>query len=108
MAVRTEVIKVHGDHPDWSAGQIAAHLGCTSEYVRKTAARNALNLPKSKPFMVTHVRRAEEPPSIVSDMPFQTPHGRAYAVEGEITYREGGTRPTRITLPYLSIQRGKD
>lgn len=47
MTTKHEVIAVHRAHPDWSAGDIAAHLGCMHEYVRATARRNGFSLPKA-------------------------------------------------------------
>lgn len=46
MTTKHDVIRVHREHPEWAAHQIAAHLGCLSGYVRKVAAREGLDLPK--------------------------------------------------------------
>ncbi|MCP5087902.1 MAG: hypothetical protein GY952_14005 [Rhodobacteraceae bacterium] len=43
------VLDCHKDHPEWTAPQIAEKLGCTSSYVRATAQRRGLDLPKAIP-----------------------------------------------------------
>ena len=48
MANKNQVIDLHGRHPDWTARQIADELGCLTEYVRKTAYRNGLILPRKR------------------------------------------------------------
>ena len=49
MATKDQVITAHRKHPDWTAQQIADHIGggCLSAYVRATARRNGLKLPKA-------------------------------------------------------------
>lgn len=37
-----QVISVNAAHPDWTAEQVAAHLGCTWSYVRATGQRQGL------------------------------------------------------------------
>ena len=46
MATKDQVIALHRKHPDWSAPDIAAALGCDASYVRATARRQSLRLPK--------------------------------------------------------------
>jgi hypothetical protein len=48
MAMKDDVIRLHREHPDWCAAEIAAALGCESAYVRATAKRNELVLPKTR------------------------------------------------------------
>jgi len=48
MSDKQQVIALHRLHPDWCADQIAAKLGCHAGYVRATAARNSLILPKKQ------------------------------------------------------------
>jgi hypothetical protein len=49
MATKHDVIRLHQLRPEWSAPEIAAEIGCHSAYVRSTAQRNGLVLPKSPP-----------------------------------------------------------
>jgi hypothetical protein len=46
MTTKHDVIRVHQAHPTWNSGMIARELGCAPEYVRSTAKRNNLTLPK--------------------------------------------------------------
>lgn len=46
MTTKHDVIAAHQQYPQWTASEIAAHLGCLPEYVRATAQRNSLRLPK--------------------------------------------------------------
>lgn len=46
MTTKHDVIAAHHDHPEWNSTDIAGHLGCCSAYVRATARRNGLTLPK--------------------------------------------------------------
>ncbi len=43
------VLALHREHPDWPAPKIAAHMGVCQEYVRATARRNGLTLPRALP-----------------------------------------------------------
>lgn len=45
MATKHQVIAAHQKHREWTASDIAAHLGCMREYVVATARRNSLTLP---------------------------------------------------------------
>lgn len=47
MTTKHEVIALHREHPDWTGGKIAAHLGCLPEYVSATLRRNGMKLPNS-------------------------------------------------------------
>lgn len=47
MTTKREVITAHRAHPEWSPSDIAIHLGCSTEYVRATAQRNQLKLPRA-------------------------------------------------------------
>lgn len=47
MTTKQQVIDVHRAHRDWGAMQIAEHLGCCGGYVRATARRNRIRLPRS-------------------------------------------------------------
>lgn len=47
MANKHEVIRLHHEHPDWTAPEIAAVLSCSPGYVRATAQRNNLDLPSA-------------------------------------------------------------
>jgi hypothetical protein len=49
MTTKDQVINLHARYPNWSAAQIAAHLGCTPEYVRATRSRNGLTTPRISP-----------------------------------------------------------
>lgn len=44
MANQFQVIELHQKYPQWRATQIASRLGCSSEYVRATAARKGITL----------------------------------------------------------------
>lgn len=46
MATKDQVIRLHREHRDWTASQIAARLNCKPAYVRATAKRNYLILRK--------------------------------------------------------------
>lgn len=48
MATKQQVMDLHRENPDWSAPDIAARLGCKAAYVRATAQRCGLDLPKGK------------------------------------------------------------
>jgi hypothetical protein len=47
LVTKNDVIRLHREHPDWCAAEIAAALGCDSAYVRATARRNKLFLPRT-------------------------------------------------------------
>ena len=47
MATKQEVIAAHRKHKAWGPSEIADHLGCSSGYVRATAQREGLILPRS-------------------------------------------------------------
>jgi hypothetical protein len=47
MTTKYQVMLLHRNHPDWSASRIARELGCHSAYVRSTAARNNLKIPRA-------------------------------------------------------------
>lgn len=49
MTTWDKVQKVHLDHPDWTAPMIAEHLGCRASYVRATAQRRGMRLPRAIP-----------------------------------------------------------
>ncbi len=42
------VVRLHRAHPDWGATRIAYDLGVTDGYVRATARRHGLSLPRSE------------------------------------------------------------
>jgi hypothetical protein len=44
MTTKHDVIRVHREHPEWTARQIADDLDCSREYVSATARRNGLTL----------------------------------------------------------------
>ena len=46
MVTKDQVIETHRVNPNWGAVQIAKHLGCLPAYVRATAKRNGLVLPR--------------------------------------------------------------
>lgn len=48
MTNKTEVFTAHQEHPEWHAGAIARHLGCDSGYVRATAKRIGITLPRKR------------------------------------------------------------
>ena len=48
MTEAAEVIAVNAEHPDWTPRQIGEHLGCDPAYVRATAQRNKLVVPKER------------------------------------------------------------
>jgi hypothetical protein len=48
MATKDQVITLHREHPDWTAPQIAAELGCGDPYVRATAQRQKLTLRQGR------------------------------------------------------------
>lgn len=41
-----DVVRVHLAHPKWPASRIAKHLRCSTGYVRATAKRRSLKLPR--------------------------------------------------------------
>ena len=43
-----DVIKVHLQHPDWTAPMIAKFLGCTPSYIHATAKRNGFTLKSAR------------------------------------------------------------
>lgn len=47
MTEKLDIIRAHDAHPNWSASDIAAHLGCGSAYVRKVASNCLIKLPRS-------------------------------------------------------------
>ena len=72
MADKYQVISLHEQFPEWNSCQIAAHLNCSAAYVRATARRNGLKLPRktkprSKEDLLAEaarlIRRAETAPS---------------------------------------------
>ena len=60
MANRHDVARLHRQHPEWTAPEMAAALRCTQEYVRATARRRGLTLAKTRPGSLA------DPDSIVS------------------------------------------
>ena len=48
MATNVQVIEAHKRNPTWTASDIADALKCSSGYVRRTAQRYNLTLPKGK------------------------------------------------------------
>lgn len=63
MATKQQVMDLHRANPSWTANDIANHLDCLSAYVRATARRNGLDLPKARLASSTEarVRRAAVP-----------------------------------------------
>lgn len=49
MATQRQVIDLHCAHPAWSANDIAQALGCSAGYVRATAQRLNITLPRATP-----------------------------------------------------------
>lgn len=49
MVKKTEVIELHSQRPEMTAAELAAALGCSPEYIRKTAARCGLKLASARP-----------------------------------------------------------
>jgi len=47
MTTKRQVIDTHLKHHDWGPSEIADHLHCCSGYVRATAQRCNLKLPRS-------------------------------------------------------------
>jgi len=47
MATQDEVRAVHRLHPRWTAPEIVRELDCTTGYVRATARRLRIHLPKA-------------------------------------------------------------
>lgn len=45
MTNKHDITRTHRENPLWCANEIAAHLGCTSAYVRATARRYHLPIP---------------------------------------------------------------
>lgn len=48
MTTYRDVIRIHKAHPDWCSADIARELNCFAGYVRETAKRRSLNLPKAR------------------------------------------------------------
>ena len=48
MATKDDVIRLHKQNPTWTSVLIAERLGCLPEYVRATATRQGLDLPKGR------------------------------------------------------------
>ena len=48
MTTWRDVVRVHQAHPKWTSSLIARSLGCTSAYVRATASRRKLKLPRMR------------------------------------------------------------
>ena len=46
MASQDQVIALNQENPEWSAGAIAEHLGCSREYVQATGVRNGLRFAR--------------------------------------------------------------
>jgi hypothetical protein len=59
MATKQQVIDLNKKHPTWTAGDIAAELGCMVEYVGACKKRYGLQFAKAKP-------RSEDPNSVVA------------------------------------------
>ena len=55
MTTWQDVVRTHLDHPDWTAPEIAARLGCNPAYVRATAQRRKLELVKAIASSTTRV-----------------------------------------------------
>jgi len=68
MANKHEVIEAHRLHPDWTVGDIAAHLDCLPQYVSATAKRNNLVLPKRQ--RVPGALRTSERQAALMDLKF--------------------------------------
>lgn len=47
--IRKQIVQVHRLHPTWHAAKIAKRLGCSATYVRNTAYRAGIDLPR-KPY----------------------------------------------------------
>lgn len=74
---KDEVIAVHRQHPDWYAGDIADFLDCQPEYVRATARRYDLVLPKAN--RNGGILRTTERGAAITDLKFL----RKAVVEGD-------------------------
>jgi hypothetical protein len=55
MTTKHQVIAAHRAHPEWTASDIAAHLGCLREYVSATAKRNGLKLATRRPGRLPYI-----------------------------------------------------
>lgn len=92
---KSMVIAQHLAHPDWGATRIAHHLGCNDAYVRATAARNGLVLPKSKPGDVPSATRARSKADVAVDRELlasaQMRDRIAARIEGEADRRDQRT-----------------
>lgn len=58
MTDQSQVIALHRKYPDWHATKIAAQLGCSAGYVRATAQRKRLKLPRSQPDSISALGHA--------------------------------------------------
>lgn len=47
MTNKHEVMAINREHPDWTARQIADHLGCMPEYVHKVKELEGLKIPRA-------------------------------------------------------------
>jgi sirohydrochlorin ferrochelatase len=53
---KTAVIRCRAEHPDWHAGMIAEHVGCTPKYVRALNRELALSIA---PHPIRYSKRAQ-------------------------------------------------
>lgn len=60
MTRKHQVIEAHRLHPEWSAKQIAAYLDCSAAYVRTTAVRNDIVLPRHRRRKIDDLIEARE------------------------------------------------
>lgn len=60
MATKQQVMDLHRANPTWTAPDIAASLGCLDAYVRATARRYGMDLPKAKATPTTVEMRARK------------------------------------------------
>ena len=56
MVTNTQVLKLHREHPEWTAPDIAAAIGSGAAYVRATARRKQISLPTSSRYIKSEVR----------------------------------------------------
>lgn len=62
-AVKAAIVEAHKAHPDWTARQIAEHVGCCYDQVSNAKSRYALEIPNEAPsdrgFAERRTRNAE-------------------------------------------------
>lgn len=79
MTTKHDVIAAHKKHPELHSSDLARILGCASEYVRATAKRNNLKLPKG-------TRLAADPRGYAKDLRLEAAKliARAAAIEAAL------------------------